>query len=57
TKVNGFGKPRVLPVTYIVDGGGVVRAELRPDADPVTESSLSKMVLPLLHQSAGRPAQ
>jgi thiol-disulfide isomerase/thioredoxin len=52
--VNGFGKPHVLPVTYVVDASGVVRAALRPDEDPVTESSLSKVVLPLLH---AHPAQ
>lgn len=56
-KANGFGKPRVLPVTYVVDESGVVRAELRPDQNPVTEAELSKVVLPLLHRAGGPPAQ
>ena len=45
---NGFGSPRVLPVTWIVDAEGVVRARLTPDETAVTEKSLSDAVLPLL---------
>ncbi len=47
-KVNGFGDPSALPVTYIVDARGAVRARLTPDANPVTEKSLAAQVLPLL---------
>lgn len=46
--VNGFGAPLVLPVTYVVDSGGVIRAVLRPDQTPVTASTLANAVLPLL---------
>jgi hypothetical protein len=45
---NGFGKPSVLPVTYVVDRAGIVRAVLMPDAGPVTEDTLERAVLPLL---------
>jgi len=54
-KSNGFGSPGVLPVTYIVDADGVVRAKLVPDAIAVTEKSLAQIVLPLLPQSAASP--
>jgi len=47
-KVNGFGGPSVLPVTFVVDCKGVVRARLTPNQTPVTEKSLSDVVLPLL---------
>ena len=47
-RVNGFGAPLVLPVTYVVDSSGVVRAVLRPDRTPVTASSLADAVVPLL---------
>lgn len=45
---DGFGKPSVLPETFIIDGSGVIRAVLTPDKDPVTEQSLAAAVLPLL---------
>ena len=45
---NSFGKPSVLPVTYVVDRAGIVRAVLMPDAGPVTEDTLERAVLPLL---------
>src|SRR5208282_3793855 len=47
-KANGFSDPTELPVTYIVDGQGIVRAKLVPDHTPVTEQSLAQAVLPLL---------
>jgi thiol-disulfide isomerase/thioredoxin len=43
-ETNGFGKPGVLPVTYIVDRSGVVRAVLTPDTSPITADSLERMV-------------
>src|SRR5579862_4339181 len=46
--VNGFGAPNLLPVTYIVDSAGVVRARLSPDETAITEHSLADAVLPLL---------
>jgi len=47
-EVNGFGSPGALPVTYVVDGDGVVRARLTPDETPLTEDGLASLVSPLL---------
>jgi peroxiredoxin len=52
-KSDGFDDPNALPVTYVVDAQGVIRAKFTPDQQPVTEQSLSAAVLPLLPQ---RPA-
>ena len=49
-KSNGFNDPTELPITYIVDAQGIVRAKLTPDETPVTEQSLSQAVLPLLSE-------
>jgi cytochrome c biogenesis protein CcmG/thiol:disulfide interchange protein DsbE len=46
-KVNGFGAVRALPVTYVVDATGTVRARLTPDT-PLTEKLLEDVVLPFL---------
>jgi thiol-disulfide isomerase/thioredoxin len=54
-KVNDFGAPTALPVTFIIDRKGIVSARLTPDETAVTEQSLAKVVLPLLEQ--GAPAQ
>lgn len=43
-----FRAPRVLPVTYVIDATGVVRAKLWAAGTPVTEESLEKAVAPLL---------
>jgi hypothetical protein len=51
-KVNDLGSPSVLPMTVVVDSNGVVRAKLTPDQTPVTEKSLSAVVLPLLPQTS-----
>ena len=48
-RTNGFGAPRILPVTYVIDSQGVVRAILRPDKLQITEQSLNEIVLPLLN--------
>jgi cytochrome c biogenesis protein CcmG/thiol:disulfide interchange protein DsbE len=45
---SSFGTQRELPVTYVIDRGGSLRGEMRPDRTPVTEASLEKAVLPLL---------
>jgi thiol-disulfide isomerase/thioredoxin len=45
---NSFGEQAALPVTYVIDGQGVVRGELRPTTQPVTEAALAKIVDPLL---------
>jgi peroxiredoxin len=49
-KSDGFDDPSALPVTYVVDAQGVVRAKFTPDEKPVTEQSLAAAVLPLLPQ-------
>ncbi len=46
-KANGFGAPKVLPLTWVIDTNGVVRAKLGT-GEPVTEKSLADTVLPLL---------
>ena len=48
TKVNGFGRPSTLPVTYVVDAAGIVRAVMTPDKVTITEASLDQTVAPLL---------
>lgn len=45
---NTFGDPSALPVTYVVDAKGEVRAEMRPDTQPLTEENLARVVDPLL---------
>jgi hypothetical protein len=54
-KSDGFGDPSELPVTYVVDAQGLIRAKFTPDAKPLTEQSLAASVLPLLPQ--GTPTQ
>ncbi|HZB91523.1 MAG TPA: TlpA disulfide reductase family protein [Stellaceae bacterium] len=52
-EVNGFGRPGSIPVTYVVDANGVLRAKFSPDETGVTAQQLDKTVLPLLSQGAG----
>jgi cytochrome c biogenesis protein CcmG, thiol:disulfide interchange protein DsbE len=52
-KVNDFGAPSALPVTFVIDGNGIVRAKLTPDEKPVTEKGLGDAVLPLLPRKPG----
>jgi cytochrome c biogenesis protein CcmG, thiol:disulfide interchange protein DsbE len=47
-KSDGFNDPSALPVTYVVDRSGIVRAKFTPDDKPLTEEALTKAVLPLL---------
>jgi len=54
-KVNDFDTPSELPQTIVIDGHGIVRAELSPDQTAVTEESLSGAVVPLLPQAAETP--
>jgi cytochrome c biogenesis protein CcmG, thiol:disulfide interchange protein DsbE len=54
-KSDGFDDPNALPVTYVVDAQGVIRAKFTPDEKPVTEQSLAAAVFPLLPQRT--PAQ
>jgi thiol-disulfide isomerase/thioredoxin len=50
-KINGFGPPVAVPMTWIIDRGGVVRARL-VSGTAVTEESLAHTVLPLLKSHA-----
>jgi thiol-disulfide isomerase/thioredoxin len=56
-KVNDFGLPTALPVTFIIDRKGIVSAKLTPDDTAVTQESLVKFVLPLLDQKGAAQAQ
>jgi thiol-disulfide isomerase/thioredoxin len=49
---NSFGEQAMLPVTYVIDAQGVLRAELRPKSKPVTEAALAEIVGPLLSGAA-----
>ncbi len=55
-KVDHFAEPDALPVTFVVDREGVVRAKLTPDQAPATEKTLENAVLPLLTKKPGPPA-
>jgi cytochrome c biogenesis protein CcmG/thiol:disulfide interchange protein DsbE len=46
--VNGFGRPSVLPITYLVDREGIVSAILTPALGPLSEQALVTAVRPLL---------
>jgi cytochrome c biogenesis protein CcmG, thiol:disulfide interchange protein DsbE len=52
-KINDFGAPSALPVTFVIDGNGILRARLTPGQKPVTEKNLGDAVLGLL---PGKPA-
>jgi len=48
--VNGF-RARIVPITYVIDAAGAVRAKLWAGGTPVTEENLGKAVAPLLAAS------
>jgi thiol-disulfide isomerase/thioredoxin len=43
-----FGRPRLVPITYVFDKNGILRARLWPGGTPVTEQNLEAAVKPLL---------
>jgi thiol-disulfide isomerase/thioredoxin len=51
-KVNDFGAPLAVPMTWIIDSQGMVRARLIA-GNAVTEQSLEQAVKPLLPQPQG----
>jgi cytochrome c biogenesis protein CcmG, thiol:disulfide interchange protein DsbE len=53
-RVNGFGPPLAVPMTWIIDRQGVVRARLVA-GNAVTVEALDRAVTPLLTQPAGAP--
>jgi thiol-disulfide isomerase/thioredoxin len=53
-KANGFGSALAVPMTFVIDASGVVRARL-VSGTAVTEQSLEQLVLPLLPRAAAAP--
>jgi cytochrome c biogenesis protein CcmG/thiol:disulfide interchange protein DsbE len=54
-RVNGFGEPIAVPVTYVIDSHGVVRAQLQAEGPSgVSRQALEAAVLPLLGSRKGR---
>ncbi|HVS76560.1 MAG TPA: TlpA disulfide reductase family protein [Steroidobacteraceae bacterium] len=50
-RVNGFGVPIAVPVTYVIDAKGVIRAQLQAEGPSgVSRRALEQSVLPLLRQ-------
>jgi cytochrome c biogenesis protein CcmG, thiol:disulfide interchange protein DsbE len=47
-KSDGFNDPSALPVTYVVDREGILRAKFTLDDKPLTKETLTEAVLPLL---------
>ena len=47
-KVSKLDEPRVLPLTYVIDKSGLVRAVLGGAGTPVTSQRLDEVVRPLL---------
>jgi len=51
-KVDKLDEPRVLPLTYVIDKAGVVRAVFGGTGTPLTEQLLAGAVEPLLQSSS-----
>jgi cytochrome c biogenesis protein CcmG/thiol:disulfide interchange protein DsbE len=47
-KANGFGAPRALPITYVVDAEGTIRSVLLPGRGALTAEMLEAAINPLL---------
>src|SRR5215469_194026 len=48
-RMNGFGEPIAVPVTYVIDARGVIRAQLQAEGPSgVSRQALEQAVLPLL---------
>ncbi len=47
-QANDFPRPREIPITYVIDRAGILRAVLRPGRIAVTPKTLAETVLPLL---------
>jgi cytochrome c biogenesis protein CcmG, thiol:disulfide interchange protein DsbE len=51
-RVDGFGDPIAVPITYVIDPEGVIRAQLQAEGPSgVSEQALEEAVLPLLGRS------
>lgn len=54
-RVNGFGQPIAVPVTYVIDAHGVIRAQLQAEGPSgVSGQALEQAVMPLLAGRNGR---
>jgi cytochrome c biogenesis protein CcmG, thiol:disulfide interchange protein DsbE len=54
-RVNGFGQPIAVPVTYVIDARGIIRAQLEAEGPSgVSSRALERAVLPLLPSRQGR---
>lgn len=52
-RVDGFGEPIAVPVTYVIDAKGVIRAQLQAEGPSgVSLQTLEQAVLPLLRQAS-----
>jgi thiol-disulfide isomerase/thioredoxin len=50
-RANGFGDPIAVPITYVIDAQGVIRAQLQAEGPAgVSLQALEQAVLPLLAQ-------
>jgi hypothetical protein len=47
-EADGFGRPLALPVTYVIDREGVVRAVFTPRDGALNAATLDRLVGPLL---------
>ena len=53
-RTDGFGEPIAVPVTYVIDSGGVIRAQLQAQGPAgVSREALEQAVLPLLARAKG----
>lgn len=56
-RVNGFGEPIAVPITFVIDSRGVIRAQLQAEGPSgVSRQALEQAVLPLLAPSKGTGA-
>jgi peroxiredoxin len=55
-RTDDFPPPKEIPITYVIDRDGVLRAILRPDRIAITPRSLAETALPLLRQKSAPPA-
>lgn len=54
-RANGFGEPIAVPITYVIDTRGVIRAQLQAEGPSgVSRQALERAVLPLLAAHKGR---
>ncbi len=45
-KTNGFGSPRILPLTYVIGPDGTIKATLKPGDRPLSAAQLDAAISP-----------